>query len=48
MKGYYKDDAKTKEVFNEEGWLHSGDLCKVDNVRNVYYAGRTSELITSG
>jgi len=48
MKGYYKDDVKTKEVFNEEGWLHSGDLCKIDNERNVYYVGRTSELIISG
>jgi acyl-CoA synthetase (AMP-forming)/AMP-acid ligase II len=48
MKGYYKDDVKTKEVFNEEGWLHSGDLCKIDNEENVYYVGRTSELILSG
>ena len=48
MKGYYKDDVKTKEVFNEEGWLHSGDLCKIDNEGNVYYIGRTSELIISG
>lgn len=48
MKGYYKDDIKTKEVFNDEGWLHSGDLCKMDNDGNVYYVGRTSDLIISG
>ncbi|MFX1566804.1 MAG: class I adenylate-forming enzyme family protein [Promethearchaeota archaeon] len=48
MKGYYKDDEKTREVIDEEGWLRSGDLCKMDNEGNVYYVGRTSELIISG
>ncbi len=48
MKGYYKDDAMTKQVLNKDGWLHSGDLCKIDEEGNVYYIGRTSELIISG
>ena len=38
----------TKDAFNEDGWLHSGDLCKLDEDGNVYYMGRTSELIISG
>ena len=29
--GYLMEERKTKETVDEEGWLHSGDIGKVDD-----------------
>ncbi|XP_060536801.1 very long-chain-fatty-acid--CoA ligase bubblegum isoform X3 [Cylas formicarius] len=47
--GYLNDIEKTNEVIDEEGWLHTGDLGKVDEKGFVYITGRLKEIIiTSG
>ena len=45
MMGYLYNDFKTKEVIDEEGWLHSGDLAK--ELKDGYFKiiGRSKELI---
>ncbi|KAJ8736314.1 hypothetical protein PYW08_006970 [Mythimna loreyi] len=47
--GYLNDEAKTKEAVDDEGWLHSGDIGRVDSNGLLYITGRIKELlITAG
>ncbi|GIV39899.1 MAG: AMP-dependent synthetase [Thermonema sp.] len=49
MKGYYKDPEKTKEVFDEEGWLHTGDIGEFVQGKYLKITDRKKEMFkTSG
>lgn len=47
MEGYYKDKKLTQEVM-KNGWLHTGDLAKMDKEGFIYILGRISERIKVG
>jgi len=47
MKGYYKKPELTAETIRN-GWLHSGDLGKMDEDGYVYLTGRVKEMFTVG
>lgn len=44
MKGYYQQDDLTKEVIDEDGWLHTGDIAKIENGL-LYITGRIKNMI---
>jgi acyl-CoA synthetase (AMP-forming)/AMP-acid ligase II len=47
MKGYYKDSETTQEVMRG-GWMHSGDLAKMDEDGFIYIVDRKKDMIITG
>jgi long-chain acyl-CoA synthetase len=48
MKGYYKNEEATNAVLDEDGWLHTGDMCTMDEDGTLYIRGRCKTMILSG
>ena len=49
MKGYYKNEAATKEVFTDDGFFKTGDIGVIDSDQYLKITGRIKDLIiTSG
>ena len=45
MKGYHNQPEMTAEVIDEEGWLHTGDIAKIDSYGHVFITGRIKNMI---
>jgi long-chain acyl-CoA synthetase len=48
MMGYYKNETATKAVLEEDGWLHTGDMCTIGPDGDLYIRGRCKTMILSG
>lgn len=47
MKGYYKNQAATDEVFDSDGYFHTGDVVRADKNGNITICGRRKALVVN-
>jgi fatty-acyl-CoA synthase len=48
MKGYWNDEAKTREAIDSGGWMHTGDLATMDEAGYVNIVGRLKDMVIRG
>ncbi|MFR9504425.1 MAG: AMP-binding protein [Rikenellaceae bacterium] len=47
MVGYYKNEKDTNAIFDDEGWLHTGDVGVMEPDNTIYIRGRCKTMILS-
>lgn len=45
MQGYYKNEKATREMIDEKGWMHTGDLGLIDKDGNIFIKGRSKTML---
>ncbi|MEI6752577.1 MAG: AMP-binding protein [Paludibacter sp.] len=45
MDGYFKNPEATKQIIDNSGWLHTGDLGTIDLEGNIFIRGRNKTMI---
>jgi fatty-acyl-CoA synthase len=48
MKGYWNDEAKTRDAIDEAGWMRTGDLATMDAEGYVNIVGRLKDMVIRG
>lgn len=45
LMGYYKNEKATREMIDDNGWMHTGDLGVIDKDGNIFIKGRSKSMI---
>jgi long-chain-fatty-acid--CoA ligase ACSBG len=44
--GYLNNEAKTRGAIDDEGWLHTGDMGRIDSDGFLFITGRIKGVIS--
>jgi len=47
MQGYYGNDEATREAIEPDGWLHSGDIARMDEDGAIFVVDRKKDMINT-
>ena len=45
MNGYYRNPVETKKNIESDGWLHTGDIARMDDTGHVFIVDRRKDMI---
>lgn len=45
MKGYHNQPELTAQTIDKDGWLHTGDIARIDKDGHMYITGRIKNMI---
>lgn len=48
MSGYYRDEEKTAQAIDDQGWLHTGDLYRFNDEGGLVFNGRLKDMLKVG
>ena len=48
MRGYWEDEARTREAIDPAGWMHTGDLATIDAEGYCNIVGRVKDMLIRG
>ena len=48
MRGYWEDPDRTRAAVDEGGWMHTGDLARIDEEGYCNIVGRVKDMIIRG